>query len=83
LYCVVHFVKYATTRHYYHSVIRFNRDTLRPEAYALPFSFCEPKIEYCVGFHIKDGMGWFVFSRNDCDPSMIRAPLANLRMISL
>ena len=83
LYCVVHFVKYAQTRHYYHSVIRFNRETLRPEAYALPFSFCEPKIEYCVGFHIKDGMGWFVFSRNDCDPSMIRAPMANLRMLSI
>lgn len=83
LYCVVHFVKYASTRHYYHSVIRFNRDTLRPEAYALPFSFCDPKIEYCVGFHIKDGLCWFVFSRNDCDPSMIRAPLANLRMLSL
>ena len=81
MYAVVHFVKYGQPRNYYHSVIRFNKDTLRPEVYALPFSFCEPKIEYCLGFHIKDDIAWFSFSRNDCDASMIRVPLAHLRFI--
>ena len=80
-YGVVHFVKYSQPRCYYHSVVRFNKETLKPEQYALPFSFCEPKIEYCLGFHIKDGVAWFAFSRNDCDASMMRVPLVNLKMI--
>lgn len=83
LYTVVHFVKYSQPRCYYHSVIQFNRETMKPKAFAAPFSFCEPKIEYCLGFDIQKEMATFVFSRNDCDPSMIRLPLSSLRMISL
>lgn len=83
MYAVVHFVKYSQPRCYYHSVVQFNENTMKPEAFAAPFSFCEPKIEYCIGFNIDDGMAAFVFSRNDCDPSKITVPLKNLRMISL
>ena len=84
-YAVTHFVQYTQPRHYYHSVVRFNKDTLKPEAYSAPFTFCEfyAKIEYCLGFYIKDSMAWFAFSRNDCDSSMIRLPLANLRFIPI
>jgi hypothetical protein len=81
LYAVVHFVKYSTPRCYYHSVVQFNKDTMKPEAYAAPFSFCEPKIEYCIGFDIKDGEAYFFFSRNDTNPSMIRIPFQHLKMI--
>jgi glycosyltransferase involved in cell wall biosynthesis len=83
MYTVIHFVKYSQPRCYYHSVVQFNRDTMRPEAFAAPFSFCEPKIEYCLGFDIKNGMACFIFSRNDCDPSKITMPLSNLRMIPI
>jgi len=83
LYAVIHFVKYSTPRCYYHSVVQFNRDTMKPEAYAAPFSFCEPKIEYCLGLEIQNGYAHFFFSRNDTSPSMIRLPFENLRMISL
>ena len=81
LYAVVHFVKYSQPRCYYHSVVQFNKDTMKPEAYAAPFSFCEPKIEYCIGFDIKQDEVYFFFSRNDTEPSMIHLPFQNLHMI--
>jgi hypothetical protein len=80
--CVVHFVKYCTPRVYAHSVLRFDKDTLRPVAFSAPFSFCENKIEYCIGFDLADEMATFFFSRNDTDGSMIRLPLSALRMIA-
>ena len=83
LYAVVHFVKYSQPRCYYHSVIQFNEENTKPEAFSAPFSFCDPKIEYCIGMDIKDGIACFIFSRNDCDPSKITVPLKNFRMIPL
>ena len=83
LYAVVHFVKYSTPRCYYHSVVQCNKNTMRPEAYAAPFSFCEPKIEYCIGMDIKDNRVCFFFSRNDTDPSMIQLPFHHLHFISM
>jgi len=83
MWAVVHLVKYSQPRCYYHSVVQFNRETMRPESFAAPFSFCDPKIEYCLGFDIKDGVACFVFSRNDSSPSRITVPLSNLRMLGL
>jgi tetratricopeptide (TPR) repeat protein len=82
-YCVVHFVKYSTPRVYYHSVVRFNKNDLKPEAYAVPFCFKQTKIEYCLGFVIKDGVCAFIFSQNDCDPGLITMPLGRLRWIGV
>jgi tetratricopeptide (TPR) repeat protein len=82
-YCVVHFVKYSTPRVYYHSVVRFNKADLKPEAYAAPFCFKQTKIEYCLGFVIKDGVCAFIFSQNDCDPGLITMPLGRLRWIGV
>lgn len=81
LYAVVHFVKYSTPRCYYHSVVQFDKHTMKPEAYAAPFSFCEPKIEYCIGFDIKNDEAYFFFSQNDTAPSMIHVPFHHLKMI--
>ena len=83
LYAVVHLVRYSTPRAYYHSLVQFNRDTLKPEAYSAPFSFCEPKIEYCLGLEIQNGNAYFFFSRNDTDPSSICVPFDRLKMISV
>ena len=83
LYAVIHLVRYSSPRAYYHSVVQFNPDTLKPEAYTAPFSFCEPKIEYCLGFEIQNNDAHFFFSRNDTDPSYIRVPFHNLKMISM
>lgn len=78
LWCVVHYVKYSTPRVYYHSVICFNKETMTPEMYSLPFCFMKKAIEYCLGFHIKDGKMCFIFSQNDTEPGFITMPVNNL-----
>ena len=83
LWCVVHFVKYAMPRVYYHSVIQFHAGTMRPEAFALPFCFRQTKIEYCLGFHIANDTACFVFSENDTSPGLLTVPFSHLRMIPL
>ena len=83
MWATVHFVKYSQPRIYYHSVVQFHRETMRPERFSAPFVFCDTKIEYCMGFHIKGETACFIFSRNDTDASMIQVPLANLQMLPI
>jgi hypothetical protein len=83
LWSVVHFVRYSTPRAYYHSIVQFNRDTMKPESYVLPFCFRQTKIEYCLGFDLRDGVATFVFSENDTNPGMIQVPFSNLRFLQL
>jgi tetratricopeptide (TPR) repeat protein len=83
LWAVVHYVKYVTPRIYSHSVVQFNRDTMRPEKYTLPFCFRNTKIEYCLGFDIRDQVCAFTFSENDTAPGLITVPLHHLRFVSL
>ena len=77
--CVVHFVKYSTPRVYYHSLVQFNRTTMKPEMYSLPFVFRKHAIEYCLGFNISDGKCCFVFSQNDNEPGIITMPVTNFK----
>ena len=83
LWCVAHFVKYSTPRVYLHSVVTFNRETMKPESYSLPFVFRKHAIEYCLGFHIKDGKMCFIFSQNDNEPVFITMPITNLRFLPI
>jgi tetratricopeptide (TPR) repeat protein len=83
LWCVAHFVKYSTPRVYLHSVVTFNRETMKPEMYSLPFVFRKHAIEYCLGFHIKDGKMCFIFSQNDNEPGFITMPITNLRFLPI
>jgi hypothetical protein len=83
VWCVVHFVKYSQPRIYYHSVVQFNRMNMKPERYTAPFVFCDAKIEYCLGFHIKHETAVFLFSRNDTDASMLTVPMKQLRWLSI
>ena len=83
LWAVVHFVKYSTPRVYYHSLVQFNRDTMKPEMYSYPFCFRKLAIEYCIGLHIRDGESCFFFSQNDNEPGMITMPITNLRFFTL
>ena len=78
LYCVVHFVKYVSPRIYSHAVLQFNKQ-MRLEQYTLPFCFRNNKIEYCLGFHIKNDTCFFVFSENDSSPGTMQVPLSHLR----
>lgn len=83
MWAVVHYVKYVSPRIYSHSVVQFNRDTMRPERYTLPFCFRNNRIEYCLGFDIRDDVCAFTFSENDTAPGLITVPLGNLRFLSL
>jgi hypothetical protein len=66
-----------------HSVVSFNRETMKPELYSLPFVFRKHAIEYCLGFHIKDGKACFVFSQNDNEPGFITMPINSLRFLPI
>jgi len=83
LWAVVHYVKYVSPRIYSHSVVQFNKSTMRPEQYSLPFCFRTNTIEYCLGFDIQGGVCCFVFSENDTSPGMITIPLQHLRFVSM
>jgi tetratricopeptide (TPR) repeat protein len=83
LWCVAHFVKYSTPRVYLHSVVTFNRETMKPEMYSLPFVFRKHAIEYCLGLHIKDGKMCCIFSQNDNEPGFITMPINNLRFLPI
>ena len=83
LWCVAHFVKYSTPRVYLHSVVTFNRETMKPESYSLPFVFRKHAIEYCLGLHIKDGKICYVFSQNDNEPGFITMSIANLEFLPI
>ena len=82
LWCVAHFVRYSTPRIYYHVVVQFKND-MTPERYSLPFVFKKNAIEYCLGFHIKNGLCCFIFSQNDSDPGVITMPITNLQFLSV
>lgn len=83
LWCVCHYVKYSTPRVYYHSVVQFNRQTMKPEQYSPPFCFRKTAIEYCLGFHIRDGSFCFFFSENDTDPGFITIPHRSMKFLSI
>jgi hypothetical protein len=89
LWCVIHFVKYASPRIYYHSLVQLNRETLKLEKFSLPFYFKRMAIEYCLGLHI-DGasaaggpVASMLFSENDTAPGLLQVPVGNLRWISI
>jgi tetratricopeptide (TPR) repeat protein len=83
LWCVVHIVKYSSPRIYYHSLVGFNSQTMKPEVYSLPFCFKNVAIEYCLGLAINDNNATFIFSQNDNNPSRITLPIKKLRLITL
>jgi tetratricopeptide (TPR) repeat protein len=83
LWCLTHYVKYSTPRIYYHSLVGFNRKTIKPEMYSLPFAFRKLAIEYCLTIHIKNDDICFIFSQGDSEPGMINMPFNNLRFVNI
>lgn len=81
LWCVTHFVKYSQPRVYYHSVVQFDLNTMKPIRYSLPFCFRKTAIEYCLGFDLRNEVATFIFSENDSSPGMIQMPLNRLKML--
>jgi len=79
---VYHIVKYNKPRIYYHGIIGFNKNTLKPESYSIPFFFNKPSTEYCLGFNIKDDIATFIFSQYDNEPAIINVPFKQLVFVN-
>ena len=69
-------------RIYYHGIIGFNKNTLKPESYSIPFFFNKPSTEYCLGFNIKDDIATFIFSQYDNEPAIINVPFKQLVFVN-
>jgi hypothetical protein len=83
LWCVVHIVKHAKMRIYFHCIVGFNLKTMKPERYSLPFCFAGIGIEYCLGFHIRAGEATFIISQNDSKPARVSVPFSKFRFLDI
>lgn len=83
LWCVVHIVKHTKMRIYFHSIIGFNLKTMKPERYTLPFCFSKIGIEYCLGFHIHEGIATCIVSDNDSSPTRISIPFSKFKFLNI
>lgn len=83
LWCLAHILKNSSHKVYLHSLVCFNRETMKPEMYSLPFVFKKYGIEYCIGMDIQDGTICFIFSQDDNEPGFITLPLNNLRFLNI
>jgi hypothetical protein len=83
LWSLVHFVRYSTPRVYYHSLVCFDKKTMKPEKYSAPFCFKNVAIEYCLSIHIKNEQICFIFSQNDNNPGFITLPITGLRFLAV
>lgn len=83
LWCVVHIVKHTKMRIYFHSIIGFNLKSMKPERYTLPFCFSKIGIEYCLGFHIHEGVATCIVSENDSSPTRISIPFSKFKFLNI
>ena len=83
LWAVVHIVKYSTPRVYYHCLVSFDKETMKPISYSVQFCFRKLQIEYCIGLHIKDDTFCFIFSENDSNTGMITIPFDKIHFMNI
>lgn len=75
---LVHFSIECESRHYYHSLILLNKETLLPYKYSMPFCFIKVGIEFCLGIKIDNNSYTFWISQMDGDPLMIIVPIKEI-----
>jgi glycosyltransferase involved in cell wall biosynthesis len=75
---LVHFVKYGSTRIYYHAFVELDIKSYKPIRVTLPFVFKDKTVEYCVSFRIVDALVECFASILDSDPFKIIFPLKDL-----
>lgn len=83
LWIVLHKVCYSTPRYYCHFMVVLDRTTLKPKRFSIPFVFKENGIEYCLSFYIKEGTVFFVFSRNDSNPSILSCDMKSFSFVDV
>ena len=82
---LVHFSEEGSPRHYYHSLLLLDRNTLHPIRYSMPFYFQKVGVEFCIGMtvqSIQEDEDTFVFwiSRMDRDPLMVTVKKSEIPM---
>jgi tetratricopeptide (TPR) repeat protein len=77
--CITHGVKYTTPRRYYHQFVVFDKTTLKPVNYSVPFYFNNFKIEYCNGMMIKGKEVTIIFSQNDMNPCIMKTDMDRVK----
>lgn len=83
LWSVVHYVRYSMPRVYYHCIVQFEKNTMKPQQYSYPFCFRNRAIEYCLGFVVKEKEFSFFISENDSNPGIITVLKNNLKFLTV
>jgi len=72
LWCLVHYVKYASPRKYFHCIVALDPKTYTPKRMTLPFVFRNDEIEYCLSMTQQKNEIEFIFSSWDDNPLITR-----------
>jgi hypothetical protein len=68
---IVHFSEEMKPRHYFHMLVRLEKETFKPLSYSEPFCFQHYGVEFCIGFTIVKGEYIFWISKKDNDTVMV------------
>lgn len=71
---IVHFSEEMKPRHYYHMLVRLEKNTFKPLSYSEPFCFQHYGVEFCIGFTILNNDYVFWVSKKDNDTVMVTIP---------
>ena len=75
---MVHFSEGNTPRHYFHTLVMLDANTLKPIRYTKNFYFNKIGIEFCIGMTIRNNKYHFWFSQNDCNPIKLSLDIVEL-----
>jgi tetratricopeptide (TPR) repeat protein len=81
LWCVTHYVKYATSSKYFHVIVVIDPLTFAVKRYTPPFYFDRLGIEYCLGLIIIKNIIYTTVSRNDCNPVICKVNIDKLTWV--
>jgi len=68
---IVHFSEEMKPRHYFHMIVRLEKNTFKPLSYSEPFCFQHYGVEFCLGFTMKKEEYIFWISKKDNDTVMV------------
>jgi hypothetical protein len=69
---IVHFSEDMSPRHYFHMLVRLEKQTFKPISYSEPFCFQHYGVEFCIGFTKVEEEYIFWISKKDNDTVMVK-----------
>ena len=73
-----HVVSYEDRRFYYHMFVMLDADTLKLKRYTCLFTFDGEKVEYSLGFVVRDDTVLIGYSRMDRETDYLEVPVAEI-----